>query len=55
MHQSAERFLKARQNLTYVSQSALDNDPLDQKIVACGHALAAMASSGQYQDDRSCH
>lgn len=55
MHQSSERFLTARQNLTYIPQNSLDNDPLDQKIVACGHALATMAANEQYQDSASCH
>ena len=55
MHQSADRFQQARQTLTAIPQDSLDNDPLDQKIVACGHALAAMATSGEYQDAASCH
>jgi hypothetical protein len=55
MLQSSQRFLAARASLTYIPQDALNNDPLDQKIVACAHALAAMASSGQVQDDPSCH
>jgi hypothetical protein len=55
MRQSSERFLVARADLTYIPQDSLDNDPLDQKIVACAHALAGMASTGQFQDDSSCH
>jgi hypothetical protein len=55
MKQSSQRFLTARANMTYIPQDSLNNDPLDQKIVACAHALALMASSGQFQDDRSCH
>ena len=55
MQQSSQRFLTARANLTYIPQDSLNNDPLDQKIVACAHVLAGMASSGQFQDDPSCH
>ena len=36
--------------MTYVATDALKGDPLDQKIVNCGHSLAAMASSGQFVD-----
>jgi hypothetical protein len=40
--------------MTMVPTDALNGDPLDQKIVNCGHSLAAMASSGQFVDDGSC-
>jgi hypothetical protein len=55
MQQSSQRFLSARANLTYVPQDSLNNDPMDQKIVTCARALAGMVSSGQFQDDSSCH
>ena len=55
MLQLSQRFLAARASLTYIPQDSLNNDPLDQKIVACAHVLAGMASSGQFQDDPSCH
>lgn len=38
-----------------VSASALRDDPLSQKILACGRFLAAMLASGNFQDDSSCH
>jgi hypothetical protein len=38
-----------------ISASALQNDPLSQKIVACGRFLGSMLGSGQFQDDPSCH
>ncbi len=38
-----------------VSANALRDDPLSQKIVACGHFLAPMLASGSMQDDPSCH
>jgi hypothetical protein len=38
-----------------VSANALRDDPLSQKIVACGRFLAPMLASGSIQDDPSCH
>ena len=38
-----------------VSDNALRDDPLSQKIVNCGRFLAAMLGSGSFQDDPSCH
>jgi hypothetical protein len=50
----AAKYIAARDNLTYVSPDALQNDDLNQRIVACGHSLGAMAASGQFVDDGSC-
>jgi hypothetical protein len=38
-----------------MSASALQDDPLSQKIVACGRFLGPMLASGSFQDDGSCH
>ena len=38
-----------------VSNDALRNEPLSQKIIACGHFLDRMLAEGRYQDDASCH
>jgi hypothetical protein len=54
MNKLTQRFLDANQSMTMVPTDALKSDPLDQKIVDCGHSLAAMASSGQFVDDGSC-
>ena len=43
---SADKYITARNNMTYVSPDALQNDDLYQRIVACGNSLAAMAASG---------
>jgi hypothetical protein len=50
-----DKYVTARANLTYISPDALQNDSLNQSIVACGHSLGAMAASGQFVDDGSCH
>jgi hypothetical protein len=41
--------------LSYIPRDALKNDPLDQKIITCARSLAAIAASGEFQDDASCH
>ena len=38
-----------------LSPSALRDDPMSQKIITCGHFLAAMLGSGSFRDDPSCH
>jgi hypothetical protein len=54
MNKLSDRFLQANKSRTYVSPNALDNDPLDQKILDCAHSLAAMAANNQFVDDGSC-
>jgi hypothetical protein len=55
MAKLSDRYVAARANLTYISPDALENDGLNQRFVACGHALGAMAASGQFVDDGSCN
>jgi hypothetical protein len=38
-----------------MSPGALRNEALSQKIVTCGHFLAAMLGSNSFRDDPSCH
>ena len=38
-----------------LSANALRDEPLSQKIIACGRFLAPMFGSGSFQDDASCH
>lgn len=38
-----------------VSDSALRDDPLSQKIVTCGRFLGQMLANGSFQDEGSCH
>ena len=54
--QLSDRFLALRSNLTYVDPTALDNDPLDQKILACAQGMAAIAiPGGMFEDVAACH
>jgi|HubBroStandDraft_1064217.scaffolds.fasta_scaffold55534_2 hypothetical protein len=55
MAKLADRYIAKRANLSYISPDALQNDDLNQRIVACGHSLGAMAASGQFVDDGSCN
>jgi hypothetical protein len=54
MKMLSDRYVQKNQNMEYVSPDSLNNDPLDQRILACAHSLASMASSGQFVDDGSC-
>jgi hypothetical protein len=55
MQQLSSRVLAARKNMNYIPTDALKDDPLDQTILNCARALAAMAASGQFVDDASCN
>jgi hypothetical protein len=55
MQELSNRVMTARKNLSYISPDSLKKDPLDQKILKCARSLAAMAASGEFQDDGSCH
>lgn len=47
---------KSMDTAKYVmSPGALRNEPLSQKIIACGHFLTAMLGSSSFRDDPSCH
>ena len=55
MGKLSDKYVDMRANLTYISPDALQNDGLNQRILRCGHFLGAMAASGQFSDDGSCH
>jgi hypothetical protein len=55
MTKVTDKYVAARTNMKYISPDALQNDDLNQRIVACGHSLGAMAASGQFVDDGSCN
>jgi hypothetical protein len=55
MAKLSDKYVKLRANLTYISPDALQNDDLNRRIIACGHSLGAMAASGQFVDNGSCH
>jgi hypothetical protein len=55
MKKLTDRFVALHASQTYTSPDALENDPLDQQILNCARSLAAMAASGEFVDDGSCH
>jgi len=55
MGKLSDKYVNMRANLTYIAPDALQHDDLNQRIIKCGHFLGAMAASGQFSDDGSCH
>ena len=51
----SDKYVSMRASLTYIATDALQNDELNQRIINCGRSLGAMAASGQFSDDGSCH
>jgi hypothetical protein len=51
----SDKYIKKRADLSYIAPDALEKDDLNQRIIACGHSLGAMAASGQFVDDGSCN
>jgi hypothetical protein len=54
MAKLSDKYIAARAAMTYISPDALQDDSLNQRFVACGRSLGAMAASGQFVDDGSC-
>jgi hypothetical protein len=54
MNAMSDKYLKMTSNMNYIAPNSLANDPLEQKLTTCGHALASMVSSNQFVDDGSC-
>ena len=59
VRQWSNKLVEARKSMDTakyaLSANALRDEPLSQKIIACGHFLAPMLGSGSFQDDASCH
>ena len=55
MQEFGNKILAARKNMNYITRDSVTKDPLDQKILNCARSLAAMAASGEFQDDGSCN
>lgn len=49
-----DKYLKIAMSRDYLAPSALNSDPLDQKLLTCWQSLTATASSNQFVDDGSC-
>jgi hypothetical protein len=55
MKQLSDKYVAQRASLSYIAPDSLKTDSLNQSIIACGRSLEAMAESGQFVDDGSCH
>jgi len=55
MSKLSDKYLQMTANMNYIASDAISNDPLDQRLVTCGHSLASMASTRQFVDDGSCN
>jgi hypothetical protein len=55
MQQMSDQFLAMHTKANYIPPDSFEHNSLDDKILACSHALAAMAATKQYQDEISCH
>jgi hypothetical protein len=55
MQSLSNQMLSRRKSMNYIPPNALQNDPTDQKILACARALGEMAAAGQFQDAAACH
>ena len=55
MGKLSDKYVNMRANLTYIAPDALQDDELNKRIINCGRFLGAMAASGQFSDDGSCH
>ena len=51
----SDKYVGMASNVSYIDPNSLNNDPLEQRLVTCGHSLVSMVSSGQFVDDGSCH
>jgi hypothetical protein len=55
MKKLSDRFVAAHTAQNYLPTDSLKSDPLNEQILSCARSLAAMAASGQFVDDGSCH
>ena len=49
-----DKYVGMTKTLDYINPNSLQSDPLDQKLLACGHSLSAMATARQFLDDAGC-
>src|SRR5579862_3078518 len=48
MQQLSDKMVSARKKMTYIAPNALENDPLDKKIMNCARSFEGMLASGQF-------
>jgi hypothetical protein len=54
MKSLSDKYVAMTKAMDYIDPTSLQSDPLDQKVLACGHFLSSIASTQQFIDDGSC-
>jgi hypothetical protein len=54
MKELQDKYVQLTNARTYFPPDSLQSDRLDQRLISCGHSLAAMAAAKQFVDDGSC-
>jgi hypothetical protein len=55
MDKLSNNILAIRKSRDYLPPDALNDDPLNQRILTCAHSLASMVASGKFEDDGTCY
>jgi hypothetical protein len=55
MQKLSDKMVAAHDNMQNITADSLRDDPLNVQVMNCAKSLVAMAASGQFQDDGSCH
>lgn len=55
MDKLSNNILAIRKSRDYLSPDALNDDPLNRRILSCTHSLASMIASGRFEDDGTCY
>jgi hypothetical protein len=55
MQQLSDQFLATHAKVNYIAPDSIENNPINQKVLDCSHALGTMAATKQLQDEPSCH
>jgi hypothetical protein len=55
MEKLNNNILAMRKSMDYLPPDALNDDPLNRRILNCAHSLASMVASGRFEDDGTCY
>jgi hypothetical protein len=55
MDKLSNNILAIRKTRDYLAPDAMDNDPLNKRILSCAHSLVSVFASGRFEDDGTCY
>ncbi len=55
MEQLSDNILAISKSREYIPTDALNNDPLNSRVLACEHSLASIVASEKFVDDGTCY